>query len=608
MAQVNAGRVRFVSKGTYNNSTQYYLFDLVNYNGTSYFAKGNTLGNLPTNTEYWQVIAEKGNKGDTGETGATGNGISNITKTGTSGLVDTYTITYTNGNTTTFTVSNGKGISNIVKTGSAGLIDNYRITYNDGTYFDYIVTNGQDGEVTEEELQDVYEQMSSELEDGTLTGTSIDTSDSAYWKAGIDLSGNTEQSTNIITYTCDGTETGDYYFVYNSTNYQFTMPTVSSGDVIYFNTDTLKLYLLQTEIQTTTASTGTLITMTATPNPPYPQDIQVVKGSNNVKVQNKNYLDISKCVMGANNTTVDTTITYSTKTNRACTKFDVNPIYVKPSTTYTIKRDSNYNFSVAQLNSRNRVLSDSGWKSANFSFTTSANCQKITMNFKKNNDANFTIEEFKTAEFQVEKGSTATSFIPHQEQNYPITLPTGMELCKIGDYQDYIYKNLVNGNWYKHSEIGKIILNGTETWTYQSQYPRFYTTNISEMFKTGGNAYSTHYIRDDTGSINNTFDFWSDGTNRQCLIHDERFTTMADLNNWLSSNNVICYGRLRTPTYTQITDTTLINQLNDIYNKLKTYQGISHITQTNEDMPFILTLDYKKSNLLRIKALEEANS
>lgn len=108
-------------------------------------------------------------------------------------MVDTYTITYTNGNTTTFTVSNGKGISSITKTGSAGLIDNYRITYNDGTYFDYTVTNGEDGEVTEEELQDIFEQMSSEMETGTGTGTSIDTSDSAYWKTKIDLGGNTEQ-------------------------------------------------------------------------------------------------------------------------------------------------------------------------------------------------------------------------------------------------------------------------------------------------------------------------------------------------------------------------------------------------------------------------------
>lgn len=49
-----------------------------------------------------------GETGPQGPTGPTGNGISNITKTGTSGLVDTYTITYTDGTTSTFTVTNGR--------------------------------------------------------------------------------------------------------------------------------------------------------------------------------------------------------------------------------------------------------------------------------------------------------------------------------------------------------------------------------------------------------------------------------------------------------------------------------------------------------------------
>ena len=49
----------------------------------------------------------KGDTGDTGSTGETGNGIAAISKTGTSGLIDTYTITYTDGDTDTFTVTNG---------------------------------------------------------------------------------------------------------------------------------------------------------------------------------------------------------------------------------------------------------------------------------------------------------------------------------------------------------------------------------------------------------------------------------------------------------------------------------------------------------------------
>lgn len=50
---------------------------------------------------------EKGDKGDKGDTGATGVGIVSIAKDSTVGNVDIYKITMTNGNTSTFTVTNG---------------------------------------------------------------------------------------------------------------------------------------------------------------------------------------------------------------------------------------------------------------------------------------------------------------------------------------------------------------------------------------------------------------------------------------------------------------------------------------------------------------------
>lgn len=63
------------------------------------------------------IRGEKGDTGDTGlkgDTGDTGNGIASIAKTGTQGLVDTYTITFTNGTATTFTVTNGQNGSGSV--------------------------------------------------------------------------------------------------------------------------------------------------------------------------------------------------------------------------------------------------------------------------------------------------------------------------------------------------------------------------------------------------------------------------------------------------------------------------------------------------------------
>lgn len=96
--------------------------------------------------------------------GETGNGIASITKTTSVGNVDTYTITYTDGTTSTFTVTNGvqgeqgekgdkgdqgadgNGILSIEKDFSEGLVDHYTITFTDGTTFSFTVTNGAQGD------------------------------------------------------------------------------------------------------------------------------------------------------------------------------------------------------------------------------------------------------------------------------------------------------------------------------------------------------------------------------------------------------------------------------------------------------------------------------
>lgn len=74
-----------------------------------------------------------------------GNGITSVEKTGTSGNVDTYTITFDNGDTETFTVTNGNGITSLEKTGTSGLVDTYTITFDNGSTETFTVTNGRNG-------------------------------------------------------------------------------------------------------------------------------------------------------------------------------------------------------------------------------------------------------------------------------------------------------------------------------------------------------------------------------------------------------------------------------------------------------------------------------
>lgn len=56
--------------GAYSAGTTYAVDDAVSYNGSSYICKLSSTGNLPTNTTYWDVLAEKG---------ATGSGAGDVT-------------------------------------------------------------------------------------------------------------------------------------------------------------------------------------------------------------------------------------------------------------------------------------------------------------------------------------------------------------------------------------------------------------------------------------------------------------------------------------------------------------------------------------------------
>ena len=54
----SAGRVMIIPKGTYDASVTYKLLDAVYYSGSTYICKAQTTGNAPTNTTYWQLMAQ----------------------------------------------------------------------------------------------------------------------------------------------------------------------------------------------------------------------------------------------------------------------------------------------------------------------------------------------------------------------------------------------------------------------------------------------------------------------------------------------------------------------------------------------------------------------
>ena len=86
-----------------------------------------------------------------GEQGKDGTTIKSVEKTASSGFVDTYTITLTDGSKFSYNITNGKDgttIKSVEKTASSGLTDTYTITLTDGSTSTFEVTNGKDGELT----------------------------------------------------------------------------------------------------------------------------------------------------------------------------------------------------------------------------------------------------------------------------------------------------------------------------------------------------------------------------------------------------------------------------------------------------------------------------
>ena len=111
---------------------EYYHFMIIAFSEATSTAK--SLESVPRYATYYMSTAD----------GA----VLKIEKTGTDGLVDTYTIYFVDGTTQKFTVKNGNGIQTIdlLSSDPETRTDTYRITFTDGSYTNFTVKNGTDGE------------------------------------------------------------------------------------------------------------------------------------------------------------------------------------------------------------------------------------------------------------------------------------------------------------------------------------------------------------------------------------------------------------------------------------------------------------------------------
>lgn len=311
-------------------------------------------------------------------------------------------------------------------------------------------------------------------------------------------------------------------------------------------------------------------------------------------------------------TDIETGKYYKTSAVDVSSNWAISQVKVQPNTNYYLS-GNNYNNNTAKivlLDSSKNILSSVGGYYDTHLITTSSTTAYIGLSIAIHED----VDDLNT--IQLELGSKANSYSPYGT--------TPIELCKIGNYEDRpfkadndddFYKTLDNatkqtltyGKWYLHKEIGKVVLDGSESWTLASGV--LYISSINDYLNSGNIPYSNYYkgisnVANVTNINNNNICFKNAVTPARLYIRDDSQASASDFQTWLSTHNTIVYYVLATPTNTEITDSTLISQLEKAW---YSYKGQTNISQENNDKPFNISASalYDLNNLVtRVATLE----
>lgn len=352
---------------------------------------------------------------------------------------------------------------------------------------------------------------------------------------------------------------------------------------------------IQLEVGSTATSYEPYVGGIPAPNPDYPQTINTVTGQQVVTVSDgggqsqsyevnlgKNLLDITTWQYGYYNASGVISGTGSQEN----VLFDYIP--VTPYTIYTASSSNSIRFNFAFFDSSKTFISRDpmiSGTSTSRTITTPQNAAYMRL-WVWNGGASWSQTDVDNGDFQIELGPTATSYAPYF---------TPIELCKLGTYQDYIYKS--GGNWYIHKATSKITYDGSENWSYQSSNTRCYIATPSGTETDNVYAYCTHFVRGSTVSLNNTFSIGATYTYFRSISIT---TSESNWTTWLNSNNITMYYALSTATDTQITNAALVTQLEALL-AANSYVDSTILTVTsNGDLPASLTVSTLRKSLAGI--------
>ena len=317
-------------------------------------------------------------------------------------------------------------------------------------------------------------------------------------------------------------------------------------------------------------------------NPDYPSEIVTVgqNGSVEIEVCNKNWFDknnINKLVGY-----VDGNGNFNTD------KPNTRTLYIScmANTDYVVSRVAGQFFRIASFSGeiKNGVHMINGITNkptaSKLSINTGDNAKYLAVTYYNSSNDTLTEQEILNS-IQIELGSEATDYIPHQ--SYTKVLPIQKEFVKIGDYEDTFVKQ--DGKWYEAHYHPKIVFDGTENIIKGSNTNQFYITKPSNILE-NSSLLSTHFVNKETATENG---IWV--STSLLNINILNFTDVDSLKNWLDEQYtngvpVAIYPTLKEPELIPCTA-----EQSTILNSFYTYKGITNISV---DGIATLKVNYKK--------------
>ena len=265
------------------------------------------------------------------------------------------------------------------------------------------------------------------------------------------------------------------------------------------------------------------------------------------------------------------------------------PIPVTPNTDYTLSwKANNNNEGLVYLfdgADKTHALANANNKTAKSVTINTGSLTSIAYRFGVQTSG----QSITYYDIQLERGSKANSYTP-----YGIS---PIELNALGNYNDYFHKT--DGKWYLHKATGTANLGdlewsnasacavSTKAWTHS---PTLIGTILPSNNATVGNMLSTKFV------VAKANEVWAGIDNRIAVdvnsyvaIFSTTITEYTATQIKTVLNGTIIVFALATPTETEITDATLISQLNAL-SKAKTYDGSTTIVQEGTDAQFKLSM------------------